>query len=108
VQLAWAKLLGARTAGSSSSKRQWTFPSGLASVTFSVRSRWRADGKPIEFNGIEPHVELEAVPEEVAKGLNSEIERAQEYLAKALSEQGASSERANGVTTRTNESPAQL
>ena len=76
-----ARLLGARTAGSSSSKRQWAFPSGIASVTFSTRSRWRNDGQPIEFNGIAPDVELEAVPEEVAQGLNSEIRRAEEYLA---------------------------
>ena len=78
---AGARLLGARTAGSSSSKRQWPFPSGIASVTFSTRSRWRNDRQPIEFNGIAPDVELEAVPEEVAQGLNSEIRRAEEYLA---------------------------
>jgi hypothetical protein len=81
---AGARLLGSRTAGSSSSKRTWTFPSGLASVTFSTRSRWRADGQPIEFNGIVPDVEIEAVPEEVARGLNSEILRAEEYLAAQL------------------------
>jgi hypothetical protein len=84
---AGARLLGARTAGSSSSKRQWTFPSGIASVTFSTRSRWRTDGQPIEFNGIAPDVELEAVPEEVAQGLNSEIRRAEEYLASGLARQ---------------------
>ena len=78
-----ARLLGARTAGSSSSKRQWTFPSGIATVTFSTRTRWRTDGQPIEFNGIEPHTALEAVPKEVAQGLNPEIRRAEEYLAKA-------------------------
>lgn len=80
-----ARLLGARTAGSSSSKRQWTFPSGIASVTFSTRGRSRTDGQPIEFNGIAPDVELEAVPEEVAQGLNSEIRRAEEYLADVVS-----------------------
>ena len=80
-----ARLLGARTAGSSSSKRQWTFPSGIASLTFSTRSRWRNDGQPIEFNGIAPDIELEAVPEEVAQGVNSEIRRAEEYLAGAVS-----------------------
>jgi len=79
-QLAGARLMGARTAGASSSKRQWPFPSGIASVTFSTRSRWRGDGQPIEFNGIAPDEEIEAVPEEVARGLNSEILRAEEYL----------------------------
>ena len=83
VQLAGARLMGTRTAGASSSKREWEFPSGVASVTFSTRSRWRGDGQPIEFNGIVPEDEIEAVPEEVARGLNSEILRAQEYLLKA-------------------------
>ncbi len=77
-----ARLIGSRTAGASSSKRQWSFPSGVGTVTFSTRSRWRADGQPIEFNGIQPDEEVEAVPEEVACGLNSEILRAEEYLAR--------------------------
>ena len=80
AQLAGARLVGSRTAGASSSKRQWQFPSGIASVTFSTRSRWRGDGQPIEFNGITPDLEIEAVPEEVARGLNSEIRRAEELL----------------------------
>ncbi len=80
AQLAGARLMGARTAGASSAKREWRFPSGIASVTFSTRSRWRSDGQPIEFNGIAPDVEIEAVPEEVAAGLNSEIRRAEEWL----------------------------
>jgi hypothetical protein len=81
AQNAGARLLGARTAGASSSKRHWTFPSGIASVTFSTRSRTGNHGQPIEFNGIAPDVELEAVPEEVSQGVNSEIRRAEEYLA---------------------------
>lgn len=83
AQVAHARLLGARSAGASSAKREWTFPSGIASVTFSTRSRWRNDGQPIEFNGISPDDEIEAVPEEVARGLNSEIMRAEEYLARS-------------------------
>ncbi len=83
VQLAGAHLIGTRTAGASSAKRQWQFPSGMASVTFSTRSRWRGDGQPIEFHGIEPDENVEAVPEEVGQGLNSEILRAEEYLASA-------------------------
>jgi hypothetical protein len=83
ARYAGARLLGSRTAGSSSSKKTWTFPSGIASVTLSTRSRWRTDGQPIEFNGIAPDVELEAVPDEVARGLNSEILRAEEHLAAA-------------------------
>ncbi len=82
ARYARARLFGSTTAGSSSSKQQWTFPSGIASVTFSVRSRWRADGKPIEFNGIEPDVPVEEVPAEMARGQNSGILRAEEYLLK--------------------------
>ena len=79
---AGARLFGAKTAGSSSSKRHWTFPSGIASITFSTRSRWRGDRKPIEFNGIDPDEPVEAVPEELARGLNSAICRAEAYLRK--------------------------
>lgn len=91
VQLAGARLMGSRTAGASSSKRQWQFPSGIASVTFSTRSRWRSDGHPIEFNGIVSDDEIEAVPEEVARGLNSEVLRAEEYLAQRAGAGGSSS-----------------
>jgi hypothetical protein len=87
VQHAKARLLGSRTAGASSSKRAWSFPSGIAKVRFSVRSRWRSDSQPIEYNGLEPDVEVEAVPEEVAQGLNSEILRAEEYLRQAVAPQ---------------------
>lgn len=80
VRYADARLFGARTAGSSSAKRLWTFPSGMASLSVPVRSRWRIDGKPIEYNGIEPHTQVEAVPEELQQGLNSEVLRAEQYL----------------------------
>jgi len=80
VQHGGARLFGSKTAGSSSSKTQWAFPSGLATVRFSVRSRWRLDRKPIEFNGIDPDVEVEAEPEEASRGQDSVIARAEEYL----------------------------
>ncbi len=38
--------------------------------------------RSIEFFGISPHEAVEAVPEEVARGLNSGILRAEEYLLK--------------------------
>jgi hypothetical protein len=82
ARYAKARLFGSTTAGSSSSKKQWAFPSGIASTTFSVRSRWRADSKPIEFNGIEPDVAVEEVPAEMMRGQNSCILRAQEHLLK--------------------------
>ena len=83
VQYAGAKVFGGRTAGSSSSKRSWAFPSGVATVRFSTRSRFSYDRSPIEFNGVVPHMEVEAVPKEVAQGLNSAILRAEEYLKAA-------------------------
>ncbi|MBN2312036.1 MAG: hypothetical protein JXR94_23865 [Candidatus Hydrogenedentes bacterium] len=81
VRYAGARLFGSATGGSSSSKRTWTFPSGIASVTLPTRSRWGIDGEPIEFNGIAPDVPVEAEPEDVAQGLNTAIRKAQEYLA---------------------------
>ena len=75
-----ARLFGTRTAGASSDKKEWQFPSGIASLTLPVRSRWRADGKPIEFNGIEPDEEVLPVPADVLKGLNTEILVAEEYV----------------------------
>jgi len=84
---AGARLFGARSGGSSSSKKTWSFPSGLASIRFPVRTRWRSDGEPIEFNGIDPDVEVEAVPEELQAGHNSAIVRGQEYVIEATKEQ---------------------
>ncbi len=61
-----ARLFGSKTAGSSGRKRTWTFPSGIASLSVPVRSHRGISGQPIEFNGIEPDVKVEALPEEVA------------------------------------------
>lgn len=80
AEYAGARIFGTKSAGSSSSKRQWKFPSGIATVTMATRSRWRADGQPIEFNGIAPDVIVEPVPEEVQQGKNTELLRAEEYL----------------------------
>ncbi|MCP4643715.1 MAG: hypothetical protein GY851_24930 [bacterium] len=79
-QYAEARVFGSKTAGSSSSKGPWTFPSGIASVTCSTRSRWRSDRQPIEFNGIDPDEFVEADPDDVANGRNTAIVRAEEYL----------------------------
>jgi len=83
-KLTGARLFGSATAGASSAKRQWTFPSGIATITMATRSRFGPDGKPIEFNGIHPDEEVQVVPEEVQKGQNSALLRAQEYIAKML------------------------
>jgi len=82
VNVCKARTFGARTAGSSSSKKTWTFQSGIATVRFSVRSRSGVGGKPIEFHGIQPDVPLQADPEQVAAGKNTEILTAQAWLAK--------------------------
>ncbi len=80
ARLTGARILGSKTAGCSSAKRTRDFPSGIASIVIPQRSRWRSDGKPIEFNGIDPHLTVEAVPAEVARGLNSAICRAEQHL----------------------------
>ncbi len=77
-----ARIFGSTSAGSSSSKRTWTFPSGIATIKFSTRSRTGIDGERIEFHGIAPHEPSEAVPEEVQAGKNSSILRAEEYILK--------------------------
>lgn len=89
AQYADARLFGTRTAGASSSKRKWQFPSGIGSVSMATRSRYRADGKPIEFNGIDPDVVVEPVAEEVQQGKNTEILRAEEYLLSVSGTQSA-------------------
>jgi hypothetical protein len=83
VQYAQARLFGATTAGASTSKRDWTFPSGIATLSLSVRSRWGLDGQTIECNGIQPHVEVEAIPEDLLQGRNTEIVKAEQYLLAA-------------------------
>ncbi|MCA8960457.1 MAG: hypothetical protein KDC38_08085 [Planctomycetes bacterium] len=75
-----ARLIGERSAGSSSSKEVFEFPSGIAKIRYSVRSRGGLDGEPIEFRGIVPHEELEADPKDVATGKNTEIERARAII----------------------------
>jgi C-terminal processing protease CtpA/Prc len=82
-QYAGARLFGTRTAGCSSSKGGWSFPSGIASLTLASRSRWRADGEPIEYNGIEPDEEVYPTPEDIAAGRNTEILRAEAWLKDA-------------------------
>ena len=79
-----ARLFGATSAGSSSSKNVWTFPSGIAKVRYSVRSRFGVKNKPIEFNGISPDEKVLAVPEELQQGKNSALRRAEEYLRKKV------------------------
>jgi C-terminal processing protease CtpA/Prc len=79
-----ARLFGSATAGSSSAKRIWNFPSGVGSMILPRRSRYDIDRKPIEYRGIAPHVEVEAVPEEVQQGKNSCLLRAVEYLAEKI------------------------
>lgn len=80
VNIAEARIFGSVSAGSSSSKQNWTFPSGVATIKFSTRGRSGLDGKKIEFNGITPHEITEVVPEEAMAGENSSLKRAEEYL----------------------------
>jgi hypothetical protein len=89
VNATGARLFGARTAGSSSAKRYWDFPSGIATLSVPTRSRVGLGRKAIEFFGISPQEVVEAVPEEVANGQNSEILRAEEFLLGSKPEKGA-------------------
>lgn len=96
VHQAGARLFGRTTAGSSTSKRRWELPSGLATFTLPTRSRYGVSigGKRrlIEFHGIDPDVVVEAVPEEVAAGKNSAILRAEAWIrGEAGGDSGASS-----------------
>jgi hypothetical protein len=86
VNMTQARLFGSKTAGASSAKRIWNFPSGIGSMSLPTRSRWGIGGELIEYNGIAPHVEVEAVPEELQQGLNSAIVRAEEYITSKPSE----------------------
>jgi C-terminal processing protease CtpA/Prc len=96
VQYAQARLFGSTTAGASSAKRDWTFPSGIATLTLSVRSRWGLDGQLIEFKGIQPHVEVEAVPEDLLQGQNTEIVKAEQYLVSVSGREGKIELKARG------------
>ena len=46
-----------------------------------TRSRFRADGKPIEFNGITPDEVVHPVPEDLQEGRNTCIRRAEAWLS---------------------------
>ena len=80
--VAGAKLFGSTTAGASSAKYTWSFPSGVATLILSQRSRGGLNGKPIEFFGIAPDVPIEADPAELARGENSEIKAAENFVLK--------------------------
>jgi hypothetical protein len=82
VRVCDAKLFGSATAGSSSKKKAWPFPSGIGTLSLPVRSHSGIGGKPIEYHGVEPDLEVEAVPEEVREGKNSCLLKALEYLEK--------------------------
>lgn len=75
-----ARIFGTTSAGSSSSKRTWELPSGAATIRFSVRGYSGLDGHLIEYRGIVPDELVEAVPEEVAAGENSQMLRAEAFL----------------------------
>lgn len=73
-------LIGSTTAGSSSSKKEWDFPSGVATVRFSVASRKGFKGKPIEFHGIAPDRVVESDPQDLVKGMDTEIVEAEKFI----------------------------
>ena len=81
VQICKARTFGGVTAGSSSSKQVFEFPSGIAKIRYSVRSRTGPDGKGIEYRGILPDKPVEADPELLAQGKNTGLEAALAWVA---------------------------
>lgn len=77
-----ARVFGTTSAGSSSSKKSWEFPSKIATIVYSTRSRGGLEGKPIEFNGIAPHEEVEPRSEDMLAGRNTEILAAEAWILK--------------------------
>ena len=75
-----ARLFGTPTAGASSAKYTWRFPSGVAEVVLPRRSRWRNDGQPIEFNGIQPDEVVWPEPADLRAGRNTELLRAHAWI----------------------------
>jgi len=71
------------TAGMSSSKATLPLPSGLASVYFSVRSNMGRfnGGRGIEGIGVPPQAVVAYDPAELARGVDTQIRRAEELLA---------------------------
>ena len=81
VYSAGAYLMGSTTAGSSSAKRSWQLPHKLGTIILPTRSRRGFNRQPIEYKGITPHRTVEIVPDELQRGINSGIKRAEEYLS---------------------------
>ena len=74
------------TAGMSSQKKELAVPSGLFGVRFSVRSNKARfnGGRGIEGIGVPPHELVPYDPAEIAKGIDSQIRRAEELLQKGF------------------------
>jgi len=74
------------TAGTSSSKTTLPAPSGLFAAYFSVRSNMGRfnHGRGIEGIGVPPHEIVAYDPEELARGVDTQIRRAEELLKKGL------------------------
>jgi carboxyl-terminal processing protease len=74
------------TAGMSSSKTTLPLPSGLAGAYISVRSNLGRfnGGRGIEGLGVPPHEIVAYDPEELARGVDSQIRRAEELLSSGL------------------------
>ena len=79
VRVCGATLFGTTTAGSSSKKKVFELPSGIAKIRYSVESRMGIQG-PIEFHGVTPHVEVEADPKHLRAGQNTEIVVAEAWI----------------------------
>jgi hypothetical protein len=74
------------TAGMSSSKTTLPLPSGLFSVYFSVRSNMGRfnGGRGIEGIGVPPHEVVAYDPDDLARGVDTQIRRAEVLLKRGL------------------------
>jgi C-terminal processing protease CtpA/Prc len=76
-----AKLFGTTTAGASSRKETYTISNGLYSVVIPVRPYRGYLDRPIERRGIEPDVEVRSRASDLARGKDTVLEHARQWLA---------------------------
>ena len=76
------KFFGRTTAGASSAKDIYLLKNGLYKVKYSIRPRTGFLDRPIERQGLEPDVEIKQNAEDLAKGRDTVLEAAREYLLK--------------------------
>ena len=75
-----ARFFGEATAGASSRKQQYTLTNGLYTVTYPVKAYTGFLDRPIERRGLEPDEPVKQKAADLAKGRDTVLEAAKEYL----------------------------